>query len=91
MVETFDGLYHVPLVRAGAGALRLKLAGVTDPERKRMIIGGEFIRVFGQARKLGDVSWLVQGTLYSDVSNPAHRRMPRRSSRTTTSADCPTT
>jgi len=44
------------------------LAGVEDPERKRKIIGREFIRVFEEeARKLGDVKWLVQGTLYSDV------------------------
>ena len=69
VVETFDGLYHVPLVHVQAQERFVsKLAGVTDPERKRMIIGEEFIRVFeDEARKLGDVSWLVQGTLYSDV------------------------
>jgi GMP synthase (glutamine-hydrolysing) len=69
VVETFDGLYHVPLVHVQAQARFVsKLAGVTDPERKRMIIGEEFIRVFeDEARKLGDVKWLVQGTLYSDV------------------------
>ena len=40
----------------------------TDPEEKRKRIGEEFIRVFeDEARKLGDVAWLVQGTLYSDV------------------------
>jgi GMP synthase (glutamine-hydrolysing) len=45
-----------------------KLAGVTDPEQKRKIIGEEFIRVFeDESKKLGDVTWLVQGTLYSDV------------------------
>lgn len=45
-----------------------KLAGVTDPERKRKIIGNEFIEVFQEeARKLGDVDFLVQGTLYPDV------------------------
>lgn len=45
-----------------------KLAGVTDPERKRKIIGNEFIEVFQEeARKLGDVDYLVQGTLYPDV------------------------
>jgi GMP synthase (glutamine-hydrolysing) len=44
------------------------LAGVTDPERKRKIIGRVFIDVFGeQARKLGDVKYLAQGTLYPDV------------------------
>jgi GMP synthase (glutamine-hydrolysing) len=69
VVETFDGLYHVPLVHVRAEQRFIsKLAGVTDPEQKRMIIGEEFIRVFeDEARKLGDVNWLVQGTLYSDV------------------------
>ena len=45
-----------------------KLAGVTDPERKRRIIGNEFIRVFEEeARRLGPTEYLVQGTLYPDV------------------------
>jgi GMP synthase (glutamine-hydrolysing) len=45
-----------------------RLAGVTEPEQKRKIIGEEFIRVFEEeARKLGDVRYLVQGTLYPDV------------------------
>jgi GMP synthase (glutamine-hydrolysing) len=45
-----------------------KLAGVTDPEQKRKIIGNEFIRVFEEAaNKLGDVRFLAQGTLYPDV------------------------
>ncbi|HWC76636.1 MAG TPA: glutamine-hydrolyzing GMP synthase, partial [Blastocatellia bacterium] len=45
-----------------------RLAGVTDPERKRKIIGAEFIDVFQEeARKLGRVDYLVQGTLYPDV------------------------
>jgi GMP synthase (glutamine-hydrolysing) len=45
-----------------------RLAGVEDPERKRKIIGEEFIRVFEeQAERLPDVGFLVQGTLYSDV------------------------
>jgi GMP synthase (glutamine-hydrolysing) len=45
-----------------------RLAGVTDPERKRKIIGNEFIEVFQEeARKLGEVDFLVQGTLYPDV------------------------
>ena len=42
--------------------------GVTDPEEKRKRIGGEFIRVFEEeAAKLGEIQYLVQGTLYSDV------------------------
>jgi GMP synthase (glutamine-hydrolysing) len=69
VVETFGNRFGVPLVHVEAQERFLtKLAGITDPERKRMIIGEEFIRVFeDEARKLGDVKWLVQGTLYSDV------------------------
>ena len=69
VVETFDGVFHVPLVHVQAQARFIdKLAGITDPERKRKVIGEEFIRVFeDEARRLGDVNWLVQGTLYSDV------------------------
>ncbi len=45
-----------------------RLQGVTDPERKRKIIGEEFVRVFEEeARELGDIRFLVQGTLYPDV------------------------
>src|SRR5205085_1087821 len=44
------------------------LSGVVDPERKRKIIGATFIDVFDEeANKIGDVKWLVQGTLYPDV------------------------
>jgi GMP synthase (glutamine-hydrolysing) len=69
VVETFGGHFHVPLVHVAAEERFLsKLAGVSDPEQKRMIVGEEFIRVFEEeARKLGDVRFLVQGTLYSDV------------------------
>jgi GMP synthase (glutamine-hydrolysing) len=69
VVETFGGHFHVPLVHVAAEERFLsKLEGVSDPERKRMIVGEEFIRVFEEeARKLGDVRFLVQGTLYSDV------------------------
>jgi len=45
-----------------------KLAGVKDPERKRKIIGAEFIRVFEEEKnKLGDIEYLVQGTIYPDI------------------------
>ncbi len=69
VVETFGGHFHVPLVHVQAEERFLgRLAGVTDPEEKRKIVGEEFIRVFeDEARKLGDVPFLVQGTLYSDV------------------------
>jgi len=69
VVETFGEHFHVPLVHVQEQERFLELlADVEDPERKRKIIGREFIRVFEEeARKLGDVRWLVQGTLYSDV------------------------
>jgi GMP synthase (glutamine-hydrolyzing), C-terminal domain or B subunit/GMP synthase (glutamine-hydrolyzing), N-terminal domain or A subunit len=69
VVETFGGHFRVPLVHVAVEERFLsKLAGVSDPEQKRMIVGEEFIRVFEEeARKLGDVRFLVQGTLYSDV------------------------
>ncbi|MES1246664.1 MAG: glutamine-hydrolyzing GMP synthase, partial [Actinomycetota bacterium] len=69
VVETFGDHFHVPLVHVQAEDRFLELlAGVEEPEQKRKIIGREFIRVFEEeARKLGDVKWLVQGTLYSDV------------------------
>ncbi len=45
-----------------------KLAGVSDPEKKRKIIGGEFIEVFNEeAKKLEDVDFLAQGTIYPDI------------------------
>jgi len=69
VVETFDGHLHVPLVHVQAQKRFLsRLAGFSDPEEKRKIVGEEFIRVFEEeARKLGNVRFLVQGTLYSDV------------------------
>jgi GMP synthase (glutamine-hydrolysing) len=69
VVETFGQHFHVPLVHVQAQERFLDLlAGVEDPEQKRKIIGREFIRVFeDEARRRGDVKWLVQGTLYSDV------------------------
>ncbi len=69
VVETFAGHFHVPLIHVRAEERFLsRLEGVTDPEEKRSIVGEEFIRVFEEeARQLGDVRFLVQGTLYSDV------------------------
>ncbi len=63
-----DGL-GMNLIKADAGAVFLeKLKGVSDPERKRKIIGEEFIRSFEkQAKKIGKVDYLVQGTIYPDV------------------------
>ncbi len=70
VVETFSGHFGVPLVHVQAQKRFLsRLAGVSDPEKKRTIVGEEFIRVFEEeAAKLGSgVRFLVQGTLYSDV------------------------
>jgi GMP synthase (glutamine-hydrolysing) len=69
VVETFSGHFRVPLVHVQAQERFLaRLAGVSEPEEKRTIVGEEFIRVFEEeAAKLGDVRFLVQGTLYSDV------------------------
>src|SRR3954449_743235 len=69
VVAAFRDHYQVPLVAVDAAERFLaRLAGVTEPEAKRKIIGGEFIRVFEeQAAALGNPRYLVQGTLYSDV------------------------
>ncbi len=63
-----DGL-KMNLIKADAGAVFLKkLKGVTEPEKKRKIIGEEFIRAFEiEAKKIGKVDFLVQGTIYPDV------------------------
>jgi GMP synthase (glutamine-hydrolysing) len=69
VVETFRGHFHVPLVHVDAEERFLaRLDGVADPEEKRKAVGEEFIRVFEEeAAKLGNLRYLVQGTLYSDV------------------------
>jgi GMP synthase (glutamine-hydrolysing) len=69
VVRTFRDQYHLNfrIVHARERFLK-KLQGVTDPERKRKIIGLEFIRLFEEeARKLGRIKFLAQGTLYPDV------------------------
>jgi GMP synthase (glutamine-hydrolysing) len=69
VTETFEGHFRVPLVHVDAEARFLaRLEGVDDPEEKRRRVGEEFIRVFEEeARRLGTIPFLVQGTLYSDV------------------------
>ena len=60
------------------------LAGVTDPEQKRKIIGRDFVEVFNaEAKKITDAKWLAQGTIYPSTSRA------RSSRATTTSVDCP--
>ncbi len=69
VVQTFRDSFHMNLDYVDASELFLnQLAGVTDPEKKRKIIGKLFIDVFEQeARKIGEVDFLCQGTLYPDV------------------------
>ena len=67
--EIFTKQFDVNFVKVDAKQRFLsKLDGITDPERKRKIIGEEFIRVFEEeAKKIGSVDYLVQGTIYPDV------------------------
>ena len=69
MEEIFRNQFDINLIRVNAKDRFLeKLAGVSDPETKRKIIGEEFIRVFEEeAQKIGTVDFLVQGTIYPDV------------------------
>lgn len=67
--KIFTEQFDLNLIRVNAQERFLgKLKGVSEPERKRKIIGEEFIRIFEEeARKLGDIDFLVQGTIYPDV------------------------
>jgi GMP synthase (glutamine-hydrolysing) len=69
VVDTFDRHFRMRLVHVDAKKRFLdKLRGVTEPEQKRRIIGNEFIAVFEEeARKIDNVDFLAQGTLYPDV------------------------
>lgn len=68
-VEEFFSRMDMHFVRVNAADRFLsRLAGVTDPEQKRNIVGEEFVRVFeDEAKKLGEVDFLAQGTIYPDV------------------------
>lgn len=67
--EVFRKRFDINLIKVNARDRFLdRLKGITDPERKRKIIGEEFIRVFEEeANKLGEIDFLVQGTIYPDV------------------------
>ena len=69
VIEVFRNQMHANLIYVDATDRFLdKLAGVTDPETKRMIIGGEFIEVFAEeARKLDGIEFLAQGTIWPDI------------------------
>ena len=69
VVKLFRDHYNIPLIHEDASTVFLgKLEGVSDPEKKRKIIGGTFIDVFDEcASRIGGAQWLAQGTLYPDV------------------------
>jgi GMP synthase (glutamine-hydrolysing) len=69
VLSSFRDLLHLKVIGVPAAERFLtRLDGVIDPEKKRKVIGEEFIRVFEEeARKVGDAKYLVQGTLYPDV------------------------
>jgi GMP synthase (glutamine-hydrolysing) len=69
VVALFRDSYNIPLVHVEAEKMFLdRLEGVSDPEKKRKIIGGLFIDVFdAEAKKIGGAEFLAQGTLYPDV------------------------
>lgn len=69
MLKVYEDNLHLNVIGVDASAeFYSVLAGVNDPEQKRKAIGGKFIDVFdAEAHKIGDVKWLVQGTLYPDV------------------------
>jgi GMP synthase (glutamine-hydrolysing) len=69
VVALFGNHYNIPLVHVDASEMFLqRLAGISDPEKKRKIIGAIFIEVFdAEASKIADAKFLAQGTLYPDV------------------------
>jgi GMP synthase (glutamine-hydrolysing) len=79
VIETFRENFKVNLININAKERFLKkLQGVSEPEKKRKIIGNEFIRIFEEeASKIKDADYLVQGTLYSDVIESGTRDAAR--------------
>ncbi|EHL2562381.1 glutamine-hydrolyzing GMP synthase, partial [Listeria monocytogenes] len=69
VMETLQGEFNMNIIKVDAKKRFMdKLAGVSDPEQKRKIIGNEFIYVFDdEANKLDGVEFLAQGTLYTDI------------------------
>src|SRR4030095_11946169 len=78
VVRTFRDTVKMSLIHVDASKRFIdRLDGVTDPEVKRKTIGAEFIAVFeDEARKLGEIPWLAQGTLYPDVIESVSFRGP---------------
>jgi len=78
VIHTFRDSFKMNLIHVDASSRFLDvLRGVTDPELKRKRIGAEFIAVFeDEAKKLGEIPWLAQGTLYPDVIESVSFRGP---------------
>jgi len=78
VLQTFREHFHIPLQYVNAQERFLRcLQGVEEPEEKRRRVGEEFIRIFEEeARKLGKIEFLVQGTLYPDVIESTSTRGP---------------
>jgi len=98
LVKLFEEQFHIHVEYVNARERFLeKVKGVTDPERKRKIIGGEFINVFEEeSSRLGPFDFLAQGTLYPDVIESADTNvllrvngLPSKSRVITMSAACP--
>jgi GMP synthase (glutamine-hydrolysing) len=80
VVDTFGEHFHIPLIHVDRSELFLSgLAGVTDPEDKRRVIGERFIRVFEEVARgrVPEARFLVQGTLYPDVIESGSRTAAR--------------
>jgi len=76
-IENIFSKHDLNFIRVNAAARFLKgVTGITDPEQKRKIIGAEFIRVFEEeAKKLGKVPFLAQGTIYPDIAESGEKHL----------------
>ena len=92
VMDTFSRNLGVKVIHVDAGGEFLRhLQGVADPEKKRRIIGREFIEVFQrEAAKIANARWLAQGTIYPDVIESAgvKQKRPMPSNPTIMSAGC---
>jgi GMP synthase (glutamine-hydrolysing) len=82
VMSMFAGRLHAKVVHVDASRqFMARLAGVTDPEAKRKIIGAEFVEVFQrEAGKLANAKWLAQGTIYPDVIESGGARTKKATS-----------
>jgi len=73
VMETFKDDFGIRIVQVDASERFLgALSGITDPERKRKVIGGLFVDIFQEeAKKIANICWLAQGTIYPDVIESA--------------------